>query len=131
MASGLEIDEFQFLFGTPCTPEGAADSDAPRTPPGQGRIRSDSLGGSDSSLFERSRRPRTYIECEQMDGHGDVCGGLRLSCSTRVDASKKANIEHRVCNISVVTVFLRSVALLGAVFLNDYTLFCASGHSFY
>ena len=22
-----------------------------------------------------------------MDGHGDVCGGLRLSCSTRVEAS--------------------------------------------
>ena len=87
MASGLEIDEFEFLSGTPCTPEGAADSDAPRIPPGQGRIRSESLGGSDSSLFVRSRRPRTYIECEKMDGHGDVCGGLRLSCSTRVDAS--------------------------------------------
>ena len=25
MASGLEIDEFEFLFGTPRTPEGAAD----------------------------------------------------------------------------------------------------------
>ena len=25
MASGLGIDEFQFLSGTPCTPEGAAD----------------------------------------------------------------------------------------------------------
>ena len=39
MASGLEIDEFEFLFGTPRTPEGAADpgSIAPRTPPGQGR----------------------------------------------------------------------------------------------
>ena len=23
--SGLEIDEFESLFGTPCTPEGAAD----------------------------------------------------------------------------------------------------------
>ena len=37
MASGLEIDEVEFLFGTPRTPEGAADSDAPRTPPGQGQ----------------------------------------------------------------------------------------------
>ena len=45
MASGLEIDEFEFLFGTPCTPEGAADSIAPRTPPGQGRFRFDILGG--------------------------------------------------------------------------------------
>ena len=25
LASGLEIDEVDFLFGTPCTPEGAAD----------------------------------------------------------------------------------------------------------
>ena len=35
MASGLEIDEIDFLFGTPRTPEGAADSIAPRTPPGK------------------------------------------------------------------------------------------------
>ena len=33
----LEFEESHFLFGTPCTPEGAADSIAPRTPPGQGR----------------------------------------------------------------------------------------------
>ena len=46
MASGLEIDEFEFLFGTPRTPEGAADpgSIAPRIPPGQGRGREKFVG---------------------------------------------------------------------------------------
>ena len=57
MASGLEIDEFEFLSGTPRTPEGAADSIAPRTPPGQGRFRLDMLGGSDSSCFSRRAEP--------------------------------------------------------------------------
>ena len=33
----LEFEESHFLFRTPCTPEGAADSIAPRTPPGQGK----------------------------------------------------------------------------------------------
>ena len=59
MASGLEIDEFQFLFGTPCTPEGAAD--LARRAPRRGR-RIQSLRALRQAREEGFQKKIKYIE---------------------------------------------------------------------